>query len=292
VQPDAESLRAVARMMGLLMVDETKHEVFWQLYGNGKNGKTVTLDIIRELVGPHNVSDMPLMGFVKDFKTWPLTTAKANVCGELPTDVGRSEIHAIEGAFKNATSGGVLETGKKYKDVQYIPCRARFILSANSLPTFVDRSDAIWRRLRIIPYPVQIPEEERVNGLAKIIAASDMPGIAAWALEGLAEVIRLGKVPDCPAGDAMKGRHRSNCDHERQFLDEKYERRDGGRVEAQPLYETYRGWMADHGYKAMGAGKFYGRCEEIFPGCEHKRARVGQNLAWVIDGIGEAIPVE
>lgn len=285
VQPDPEQVAAIARMMGLLMVDETKHEVFWQLYGNGKNGKTVTLDIIRRLVGPHNVSAMPLTGLIERFQQWPLALAKANICGELPTDIGRGQFHALEGAFKDAVSGGEIEVEKKGADKYYAKCRARFVLSANSLPTFVDRSDAIWRRLRIIPYPVQIPEAERVNGLADIIAATDMPGIAAWALAGLADVIRLGKVPDCPAGEAHKGRHRANCDHERQFLTEHYQQDADGRTEAKALYDQFRGWMADNGYKATGAGKFYSRVEEVFPGCAYKKARVGTDLAWVIEGI-------
>jgi putative DNA primase/helicase len=268
VQPDPEQSRAVARMLGLLMTDQTKYEVFFQLYGNGKNGKSQTLEIISRLVGAHNVSAVPLTGLIEQFQSWPLAFSKVNICGELPTDIGRGQFHAIEGAFKDAVSGGYIEVEKKMANKFLARCRARFVLSANSLPTFIDRSDAIWRRLRIIPYPVQIPPEERIPDYAAWIAETDLPGIAAWALDGMAEVIRARDCADCLAGLDHKNRHRQTCDHERQFLTENYASGDGF-VPGQEIYDAFRAWSIENGYKAVGAAKFYARVQEVFSGATY-----------------------
>jgi hypothetical protein len=126
VQPDSGNAAAVCRMMGLLMADTTRYEVFWQLYGNGSNGKTVLLDIIKAMVGKGNLSFVPLHSLIERFGPWPLAESKVNICGELPTDVGRGQLYQIEGEFKNCVSGGEIEYEQKGKDKYFAQCRSRF----------------------------------------------------------------------------------------------------------------------------------------------------------------------
>jgi len=152
-------------------------------------------------------------------------------------------------------------------------------MAGNSLPTFFDKSDAIWRRLRIVPFNVQIPEHERDADLAAKIIAEELPAIATWALDGLAEVIRMGRVPDCPAGAQMKREHRASCDHERAFIAEGYQQgTDADRIKSADLYSAYKEWMAANGYRALGAAKFAARVAEILPAANHKQMKIdGKN---------------
>lgn len=268
IQPDPASLDAIRQLLGILMADTAKYETFWQLYGKGANGKTVLLDIIMGLLGKQSVSFVPIesLGPMVRFQTFPLEYSKANICGEMATDIGRANLAHMEGTFKDVVSGGAITIERKGVDKYEARCRSRFVISGNSLPVFIDRSEAIWRRLRIIPFPVEIPLAERDSDLAEKICKDELPGIAAWALEGLSEVIKLGHVPDCPAGEEMKGGHRLTCDHEREFLEECYEEApQGNRVNAQSLYEEYRGWIDDNGYRCLGRAKFYARVSDIFP---------------------------
>lgn len=265
VQPDEANRRALQQMTGLLIADTTRYEAFWQLYGTGQNGKTVLLDIIQALVGKHNVSFVTLPGLIERFQCWPLAESKVNICGELPTDVGRGQFHAIEGAFKDVVSGGSIEVEKKGADKYSARCRARFVMATNSLPTFIDRSDGIWRRLRIIPFAETITDREKDVDLAQHIIDTEMPGIMQWAVRGLADVIRAGNLVDCPAGADLKNKHRMGCDHEQEFLVEKYEKgTEKERVKATDLYTEYKEWMRQSGYYPLGASKFYVRVEDLF----------------------------
>ncbi len=277
VQPDTDSFNAVRRMMGLLLADTGKYEVFWQLYGSGANGKTVLLDVIEALVGRRNICRVALESLAPGtrFQSFPLATAKVNLSGELATDLGRTAYAAIEGQLKHAVSGGTIEIERKGQDKTEERCRARFVMAGNSLPTFFDKSDAIWRRLRIIPFTVQIPEEERDPDLAAKIIATELPGVCLWALDGLAEVIRAGRVEECKAGLAKKKEHRAACDHERTFLTEDYEAgSDSDRIRSGDLYGEYRTWMDVHGYRPCGAAKFASRVRDVFPGCTKKSMRI------------------
>ncbi len=277
VQPNTENFNAVRRMLGLILADVQKFEVFYQLYGNGANGKTVLLDVIEALVGFRNVCRIPLESLAPGnrFQTWPLSVAKVNICGEIATDLGSGALAAIEGVFKHCVSGGVIEVEHKGRDKSTARCRARFVLSGNSLPTFIDKSNAIWRRLRIIPFPVDLPPEEWDADLAKKIVAQELPGIAVWALEGLAEVIAAGRVEECPDGLRKKDQHRTDCDHERNFLLDGFEPgSDDDRMPSAELYAEYRDWMLGNGYRPLGAGKFFTRVENVFPLSEVKFMRI------------------
>ena len=288
VLPDADVRNAVWRMLGLMVVDNARYEVFFQMTGKGSNGKTVLLDTIEALVGRQNISYVALESLAPGnrFQNFPLVTSKVNISGELATDIGAASLAAIEGIFKHAVSGGTIEVERKGMDKTFERCRARFVMSANSLPTFMDKSEAIWRRLRVIPFEVEIPESEKDVDLAKKSIAADMPGILYWALRGLADVFRLGHVPDCIRGAALKAAHRASCDHEREFLLERYEPGTlDDKVMSSLLYAEYKSWMDTNGYRALGAARFKARVEGIFPTARYADMRIHMSHAKGYEGI-------
>ena len=291
--PVFDVFESVQRMTGLMLADMARFEVFWQLYGKGSNGKTVLLDIIEALVGRQNVSRIPLESLSPGtrFQSFPLVSAKVNISGELATDVGRASLAAIEGEFKHAVSGGTIEVERKGVDKFFERCRARFLMSANTLPTFMDKSDAMWRRLRIIPFDVQIPEEEKDVHLAAKIIRDELPAIINWALDGLADVIRTGYFPECIRGAALKESHRATCDHEREFLAEHFETGNhDDRVASSAMYESYKTWMDANGYRGvMGSARFKSRVETAFPAAECGNLRIGTDVVKGWKGIRRRI---
>ena len=269
VQPELDAQQAIFEMLGIMIADITKFEVFWQLYGHGSNGKTVLLTTLTHLVGERNVSAVRLEQLSMMFQTFPLALSKVNICGEMPTDIGRGAFAQVEQMFKDCVSGGLIDMQRKGKDRYEAKCRARFIMASNTLPTFIDRSDGIWRRLRILPFDVQIPLEERDADLDDKIIATDLPGVMNLAINGLAGVIKRGYVFETPSGEKMKEQHRGNCDHEKEFLDQNVELgKPDDKIKSKTLYNDYREWMLDNGYKPCGAGKFNNRVQEVFPGVE------------------------
>ena len=266
IMPVAEDQELLRRMTGLLLVDSTAFDVFFYLYGpTSRNGKTVFLEVLRDLVGRNNMSFVGLERLIDKFETWPLTENKVNVCGDMATDIGRSQLAHVEGEFKDCVSGKDIEYQKKNKDKYNAPCRARFLFAGNDLPTFMDKSDAIWERMRIVHFPVHLEEHERDPHLAEKIIATDLPGICMWALDGLSEVISQSGVKNSPAGKQLRNQHQLICDHEASYLHEFYEYADDDSyVAAKEMRDEYVGWMNENGYKGvLGAGRFYSRVARI-----------------------------
>lgn len=287
VLPDYMARAALATMFGVCLTDETKWEVFWQLFGKGANGKTVCLDTLTALIGRHNVSTVALSGLVGSFSAWPLTECKVNLTGDMASDVGHGSMAAIEGEFRHAVSGGVSDFQRKNKDLFRAKHRARWVMATNALPTFIDRSDAIWRRLRIIPFGVQIPEAERDPDTAKRIIAGELTHILHWALDGLDEPVNMGQVSDYDEGAALKRQHRLSCDHEQDFLREHYAPRPDDRVKASDVYAAYREWAGNNGYRPLGAARFVQRVQDVFPTVRHGKARFDLETTTAYEGMGQ-----
>lgn len=286
VLPDPEERQLACELLGLLVSDETRYEVFFQLYGNGENGKTVLLDVLTALVGQQNVSFVQLGELASRFQGFPLAESKLNVCGELQTDMGRGTYAAIEGQFKHAVSGGQIEVERKGADKYSAKCTARFVMSSNSLPSFVDKSNGIWRRLRILDFPVQITADERDASLADKIIKTELPGVLLWAIGGLGCILHQGGVLESKKSATMKEKHRASCDHEKTFLDESYEKgKSGNYVDAGNLYESYKNWMGENGYKCLGAGKFSARVESVFTGVFRTRKQIEEARTHVFENM-------
>ena len=275
--PSKASRDAVQEMLGLLLADTCKYETFFYLYGpTARNGKTVLLNIVQAMVGKHNVCHVGLDRIADRFESWPLAEAKVNIHGDMATDTGKSSLAHVEGLFKDLISGANLEYQKKGKDKFSAPCRARFVFAGNSLPTFVDRSDAIWERLRVIHFPIQIAASKRDPNLADKIISKECSGIFNWAMKGLKRVIAQNKVTDCKEGIVLKQNHRLNCDHESKFLSEMgyHKGKAADFTTRAHIYESYKSWMDQNGYMPKGAAKFYARVLAAVPGVIEGKRRI------------------
>jgi P4 family phage/plasmid primase-like protien len=267
VLPDEEQRVQLQRMFGLCLSDEVRYEVLFYLYGpSARNGKTTALNILSAILGKHNVANinLGLLAGKERFQLFPLTISKVNISGDMQTEVRYGELGKIEGVLKDCVSGGMIDAERKHKDKTFFPCKSRFICAGNALPSFVDKSDGIWERLRIIEFPVQIPFDERDPNLAKDIIKNELPGVVQWALWGLADIITNNAVPETDRGNEIKEDHRRHCDHERLFLSERgYKSDDKSWIKPDEIYCDYKEWMISNGYRGMSKGNFNRRVEAL-----------------------------
>ena len=275
VQPD-EQMRVVLQMLaGLALVPDCSYETFFILFGEGGCGKSVYLHVLEHLVGPSNVCTLPLSKFSEKHSTHLLTQYLLNIVGDLPTNDGRGSLHAIEGILKDVSSGALLSCEPKNVQPYKAHAIARCIFATNSLPTFADRTSGIWDRLRVIPFDVRFRGTDKQNPRLKDeIVAEELPGVFMWAVEGLAMLRRMRQFPRGPRGEEIEARHRADCDHERQYLVERYESRKGAFVESQPAYSGYRTWCQDSGYRPKNMVNFVNDLRRVFPGVLEERRRI------------------
>jgi len=300
VQPDVDIRRQLQMLLGLLLVPDTRYNVFFVLFGPGGCGKSVYVYVLVRVIGETNVCCIPINKLGEKFSTIALTERLANVVSdgdtELKSDGGG--MGASEGVLKQVTDGALMHVERKYADPYSAQATARCVFATNSLPSFLDRSTALWDRLRMIPFDVQVRDLPGDNkNLRNELVATELPGIFNFAVHGLAELRRLGRFPDTTVGLAKKEEHRGRCDHEVEFLHEFYTADPAAHpVSSQDLYSKYRGWAQQNGYGALGHGRFEDGVRRAFPGARYDRARGAdgkQFRAWYgfrLRGDDEVVP--
>jgi putative DNA primase/helicase len=116
-------------------------------------------------------------------------------------------------------------------------------MSSNYKPAIRGLDWGIWRRVKMIPFEVIIPDEERDETLIDKLKA-ELPGILNWALKGLADYLKFGMMyPD--KVNAATQQYRESQDIIGQFLKAKCVINPVASIKSTDLYEIYKGWAAD-----------------------------------------------
>ena len=124
----------------------------------------------------------------------------------------------------------------------------KFWISGNHKPTVRGTDHGIWRRMRLIPFAVTIPKEERDLDLADKLRA-EMTGILNWAIQGCLAWQRDGLVtPQCVI--AATASYQAQEDILGQFLEDSTEMGDeDARTLQCEVFTAYVRWTDQQGIK-------------------------------------------
>ena len=104
---------------------------------------------------------------------------------------------------------------------------------------------AIWRRIKLVPFEVRIPDDEKDKELSEKLR-EELPGILAWIVRGCLDYQELGlgepeKVEKATAG------YRAEMDVLAAFIEDRCVLQAGAETPATPLYKAYREWCEEAG---------------------------------------------
>jgi putative DNA primase/helicase len=148
-------------------------------------------------------------------------------------------------------------------------------LVANDYPQVRDTSGAFWERVRVIPFEVHIPDNERDPHLREKLKA-EWPGILAWAVRGCLKWQREGLGKPQAVKEAIGG-WKGNADHVRKFVKDELVRDSGNQLSSSDLYARYKAWCENHGEKPLTDKILKPRLQGL--DLTHKRVNTGS--VWV-----------
>ena len=119
---------------------------------------------------------------------------------------------------------------------------------------------AIWRRIRLIPFEVTIPQDQQDRQLPAKLRA-ELPGILAWAVRGCLAWQREGLGAPEAVVDATTG-YRQDMDLIGAFLEECCEFGPEAQSTTQGLYDAYKKWCERYGEPLMGKNTFRGKLRD------------------------------
>lgn len=128
------------------------------LTGEGANGKSTFLDMLKNLLGQINYSSLDLAELDERFSTVTMSGKLANIGDDISDDFLQGR--AIS-TFKKIVSGNQVKAEYKGQDAFFFNPYTKLYFSANSLPRTKSKGfNAILRRLVIIPFNATFSKED------------------------------------------------------------------------------------------------------------------------------------
>jgi putative DNA primase/helicase len=244
---DAGVISFVKRYSGYTLTGITRERLLAILYGFGKNGKTTLVELLRDVMG--------------DYAT---NTDTETILMRKYQGVG-NDVAALKGA--RFVSAAEVEQGRRLAEskVKQLTGRdtvtARFLfgepfsfrpefklwLSTNNKPVIQGTDDAIWDRIKLIPFtqrfdgPRQDPKlPEKLRG--------ELAGVLAWMVEGCLDWQEHG-LGEPETVRAATDQYRAEMDTLAAFIEDRCVVRPGAVAPATPLYKQYQMWCDDAGEK-------------------------------------------
>ncbi len=148
--------------------------------------------------------------------------------------------HLNEERVKDVTGGGVVTARfMRAEWFEYTPL-FKVVLCTNHLPKIRGTEHAIWRRIRLVPFSVTIPEKEQDRDLAAKLR-DELPGVLAWLIRGCLDWQRDGL--DEPASvRAATADYRTDMDVIGRFLDECCVAEPSAQARSGDLWSAFCGW--------------------------------------------------
>jgi len=255
VLPDADLRAFVRRLVGYCLTGSTQEHVLPFLYGVGANGKSTFLNTVLALLGTDYAIKAPTdLLLAKKNESHP--TELADLFGKrfvacIEAEDGR---RLAESLVKELTGGDRIRARRMREDFWEFQATHKIWLAANHKPQVRGTDHGIWRRIKLIPFTVIIPDDKQDKELpGKLL--TERSGILNWALIGCQEWQQAG-LGEPSAVKAATAEYRNEMDVLGDFIAQRCTVADGCEVGTSELYEAYKAWAESAGERQIAQKRF------------------------------------
>ena len=262
-------------------------ESLW-LVGNGANGKSTITNVITEVIGSWNVSNVALSDLVSGNMDSRARLIGEKVVGKIFNicdEVQAYDITRYEDAFKSLCSGSpqtIRTIREKFATAYDIPF---LIFSMNNKPTNSNMDKAMLRRLIFVPFRASVKADDMNRELGTILRR-EYSGIRNWLIEGYKKLV---------ADDFVFTKAKMTDEEKRQYMVENRQTirlfmEENGlrenyhinqldevpkRIQANVLYSKYVEWCQKRGYNFEEANAFYRWMNKTLTESQRQRTSIG-----------------
>ena len=170
---------------GYSLSGDTSHDCFAILYGEGGNGKSTLITVLKEVIGADFAQELnpeELLAHRGDRHSTELAQLRgARFVSAIETNEGK---RLNESLIKGLTGGDKVRARFMRRDSFEFQPELKLWLATNHKPEICDTSDGMWRRVRLIPFLRKFEGGDRVSKLNYHLVETEAEGILAWAVEG------------------------------------------------------------------------------------------------------------
>jgi P4 family phage/plasmid primase-like protien len=188
---DADYLNGFQSMCGYTLLGTNPRQVMFILYGRGRNGKSKTIEVLARIFADYAVNIAADSLMAKRFENARSDLARLAGARLATAAEGAEGAKMDEAIIKQITGEYVITVRKLYEnEFEFTPV-AKIWMTTNHEPVIPGTDDGIWRRIWMVPFSVQIPEEKCDPDIAAKLL-SESSGILNWCLAGLSRYYANG----------------------------------------------------------------------------------------------------
>lgn len=253
---DEELIHYVQKAIGYSFTGSVDEQCLFILNGRGRNGKSVFSNVVSDVAG----------NYAKQMNVQTIV-AKKNQSGSANSDIARLEGARIvtsselnegdrfdESLVKQLTGGDKILARFLYgSEFEYKP-KFKIWMATNHLPIIRGTDDGIWRRIKIIPFNIQIPKE-KVDKRLEYKLKAEYTGILNWIVQGAIMWQQEG-LEDPEAVRQVIENYRAEMDPLDAFLEECCTTGQNYSIKAREMYDAYHEWAKESEEYKMSMTKF------------------------------------
>ena len=181
----------IKRLLGYCLTGSVSEQILPIFYGVGANGKSTLLNVMLHILGEYGMKAPPDLLMAKRNESHP--TERADLFGRRfivanETEDGRRLAEAL---VKDLSGGDRVRARGMHQNFWEFSPTHKIILATNHRPSIRGTEHAIWRRIRLVPFDVVIPDEDQDKLLVEKLQA-EVPAILRWLVSGCLEWRRGG----------------------------------------------------------------------------------------------------
>jgi putative DNA primase/helicase len=257
----SEMVEFLQRAIGYSLTGDVSERIILFCYGKGRNGKSTLLKTVHHVMGDYGLRVDASIFLQTRRDGSSATPGLAQVRGKRYVFTSEMEdgTHLASALIKTITGDEMISTRRLYKDPEeWMPAFKPWIAS-NHLPNAPSDDQAIWDRMRLVPFDNRVGDRQQDKELGDKLKA-EAPGILAWAVQGCLAWQTDGlSVPDAVA-IATAG-YRESQDDFASFLEELEELTVPPDMHRSPLHELYGRWARLNGQPVLNVRQFKAQME-------------------------------
>ena len=259
---DKDLIRYIQKAVGYTLTGSTAEQCAFFLYGTGRNGKSTFIDTIRDVFGDYAANIQPETIMVRNSQSSAVNSDIARLKGaRLVTSVEPNEgVRINEGLLKQLTGDDVVTARKLYAEEFEFKPEFKLWMATNHKPIIRGTDTGIWRRIHMIPFNVQIPEDKVDKNLTHKLKA-ELTAIFKWCIDGC--LLYQAEGLNMPAAICQSVReYRREMDVVSAFIEDCCQCE--GCVQSSALYAAYAKWAENNNEYKMSHTKFSAEVSKKF----------------------------
>ncbi len=281
---DDEAKRYVQALLGYSVSGDVGEHILPICYGSGANGKSTLWNAIVELLGDYAMlaPSKLLLGTANEHDTVIASLYQKRLVAVSEPDEGAK---LREARVKELTGDEQITARRMREDYWSFRRTHKFWLSTNHLPQITDTDEGIWRRIKLIPFRVDLRKAtEPIPDYHKLLVREEGPGILNWLLEGFQDWRANGFIEPQSIINETKS-YRGSSDELGRFIADCCDVSPELVIASSELFEAYRNWGGQQSQTRFStsmqsrfncATRTFGpyRNKRVFEGCELAKVEV------------------